>query len=90
MDTKVRAKIEGKCGKAPAVKKVDTAASGKKAAAASASPAVKAEAVKTVIPAPDAEILRTVIYRESAQVLSRNAEPNERFGIGDAMPVYYL
>ena len=31
-----------------------------------------------------------VIYQTSAQVLERAAMPNERFSIGDDMPVYYL
>lgn len=31
-----------------------------------------------------------IIYQKSAGMLERAAEPNERFGVGDAMPFYYF
>ncbi|MCR5789719.1 MAG: hypothetical protein K6G83_07510 [Lachnospiraceae bacterium] len=31
-----------------------------------------------------------IVYEENAGMLTRAAEPNERFAIGDAMPVYYF
>lgn len=31
-----------------------------------------------------------IVYQKSSGMLERAAEPNERFGIGDAMPVYYF
>lgn len=31
-----------------------------------------------------------IVYQTSSQVMERAAKPNEIFGIGDAMPVYYL
>ncbi|MCR5108935.1 MAG: hypothetical protein K6B28_12335 [Lachnospiraceae bacterium] len=62
--------------------------------------AVKAEAVKetpareaavtSVIAAPDEEVLKKIVYQSSAEILERDAKPNESFGIGDDMPVYYL
>ncbi len=62
-------------------------------------PAVEAAAVKktvntetasSVIPAPDEEVIKKVVYQPSSEILERDAEPNESFGIGDAMPVYFL
>ena len=29
-------------------------------------------------------------YQKSAQVLDREAEENETFGVGDAMPIYFF
>lgn len=31
-----------------------------------------------------------ITYQKSAGMLERAAEPNERFGVGDAMPFYYF
>ena len=31
-----------------------------------------------------------IVYQKSSGMLERAAEPNERFGLGDAMPVYYF
>lgn len=31
-----------------------------------------------------------ITYQKSAGMLDRAAEPNERFGVGDAMPFYYF
>ncbi len=61
-------------------------------------PAGKAQAGKeqqaktagSVLAAPDPAVARQVVYQKSSQILTRDAEPNETFGIGDDMPVYYL
>lgn len=37
-----------------------------------------------------AETAGQIVYQSSAQVLERAALPNESFGLGDAMPIYYL
>lgn len=57
--------------------------------------AVKAKAAKSVaaaktVTAPDKEVINQIVYQPSSGMLSRDAEPNEKFGLGDAMPVYYF
>ncbi|MCR5774477.1 MAG: hypothetical protein K6G42_05285 [Lachnospiraceae bacterium] len=49
---------------------------------------VKASA--SVIAAPDTEVMHKVVYQPSSQILEREVAPNESFGVGDDMPVYYL
>lgn len=46
----------------------------------------KAETVKKQKPQKE----KTIVYQKSSGMLERAAEPNERFGLGDAMPVYYF
>lgn len=46
-------------------------------------------AAKTIA-APDGKVLQEIVYQSSSGILDRDAEPNERFGLGDAMPVYYF
>ena len=65
----------------PAVKKVSSKAANKK-------PGTVAKA--NVITSVSEEVLEKVIYQPSSQILDRDANPNEGFGIGDSMPVYYL
>lgn len=36
------------------------------------------------------EVQEQIAYQKSSGILERAAEPNERFGLGDAMPVYYF
>ncbi len=43
-----------------------------------------------VIAAPKEEVFDKVVYQSSAGMLDRDAEPNERFSVGDPMPVYYF
>ena len=53
----------------------------------------KADTVVTAaetIAAPKKEVLERVVYQKNSGILDRAAEPNEIFGLGDAMPVYYL
>lgn len=45
---------------------------------------------KTVKENISKEVMDTIIYQDSSQVIYRDAEPNESFGIGDSMPVYYF
>ena len=56
---------------------------------AKAKTAGSAAAAQTVT-APDEAVLQQIVYQSSSGMLSRDAEPNERFGLGDAMPVYYF
>lgn len=67
----------------------------KKAQAPKAAPAKKTAKTKSVaaaetIPAPTEEVMQKVVYQTSSGMLERAAEPNESFGLGDAMPVYYF
>jgi hypothetical protein len=36
------------------------------------------------------EVSRMIEYEKISQILEREAESGESFGIGDAMPIYYL
>lgn len=66
-----------------------------KAQAPKAAPAKKTAKAKRVpaaetIAAPAEEVMQKIVYQTSDGMLERAAEPNERFGLGDAMPVYYF
>lgn len=50
----------------------------------------KKTSAKTVISAPDKDVLQKIVYQPSAQILTREVDPSESFGIGDDMPIYYL
>lgn len=52
--------------------------------------AAKKTATAHVVAAPSPEVLDKIIYQESSQVLNRDAEPNERFGVGESMPIYFF
>ena len=45
---------------------------------------------KSVIAAPSKEVVKQIVYQPSSQILTRDAAPDETFGIGDDMPIYYL
>lgn len=49
----------------------------------------KTVAAETVA-APSQEVMRQIVYQKSGGMLERDAKPNESFGLGDAMPVYYF
>ena len=51
---------------------------------------VSAKAADSVIAAPDDEVMQKIVYQPSSQILTRQADPNEAFGVGDDMPIYYL
>lgn len=44
----------------------------------------------SVIAAPDEAVMQKIVYQPSAQILTREVGPNESFGVGDSMPIYYL
>ena len=53
--------------------------------------AVKAPVAETaVIAAPSEDVMKKVVYQKSSQVLDRDAKPGETFGVGDAVPIYFL
>ena len=43
----------------------------------------------SVIEATSEQVLKQIIYQKSSQVLDREAEKNETFGVGEAMPIYF-
>lgn len=43
---------------------------------------------KTAVMVPDAQVMEKIVYQSSSQVLYRDAESNETFGVGDSMPIY--
>lgn len=80
--------------KPPASKKTEGKTSVKKASSAPEAPVRKAEtkavAAVEVIAAPSEEVLQQIVYQKSSGMLEREASPNEIFGLGDEMPVYYF
>ena len=44
----------------------------------------------SVIASPDKEVLQKIVYQPSSQILTREVDPSESFGVGDDMPIYYL
>lgn len=67
--------------------KIQAAQPAKKAAAVK-EPETKAETAKA--PEKKIEAEGVIVYEKSSQMLDRAAAPEERFGVGDAMPVYYF
>ena len=47
-------------------------------------------AAAEIIASPDEQVLGQIVYQSSSGMLERDAGPNEIFGLGDAMPVYYF
>lgn len=50
----------------------------------------KNPAAAGTIAAPAEEVMEKIVYQTSSGMLERDAKPNELFGLGDAMPVYYF
>ncbi|MBQ7260981.1 MAG: hypothetical protein IJR19_06445 [Lachnospiraceae bacterium] len=78
-----------RAAKAAAEKKAGTAAE-KKTSSRALKKTAAAETGASVIAAPSNEVMGQIVYQKSSGMLERAAEPNERFGLGDAMPVYYF
>ena len=70
-----------RAAKAAPVKKAEGGAKAKTA---------KSVAAAKTVAAPDKAVLNQIVYQTSSGMLSRDAKPNEKFGLGDAMPVYYF
>ena len=52
--------------------------------------ATETVAAAEMIVAPTEAVMQQVVYQTSSGMLERDANPNEIFGLGDAMPVYYF
>lgn len=48
----------------------------------------EAVAAGVVVEATSEQVMNEIVYQKSAQVLDREPEANETFGIGEAMPIY--
>lgn len=83
-------------GKGSMARAAKTAGTAKKTSASTKKPAGKtvaaAEAIAAAetIAAPTEAVMQQVVYQTSSGMLERDANPNEIFGLGDAMPVYYF
>lgn len=62
----------------------------KKETASAKKTAAKTVTAAQTIAAPAEEVLQQIVYQTSSGILERAALPNESFGLGDAMPVYYF
>ena len=63
----------------------------KKTVTEESTPIVKEEAnveASNVIEATSEQVMQQIVYQKSFQVLDREVEENETFGVGDAMPIY--
>lgn len=61
-----------------------------KAAAKTSAKVNSGVASSAVIAGTSEEVLKTIVYQQSAQVLDREPEMNEIFGVGEAMPIYFF
>ena len=50
----------------------------------------KAVTASKVISGTSKEVMHMIEYQKSDQVLDREPEENETFGVGDAMPIYFF
>ena len=60
----------------------------KKTPAKKAAPKKEAVAASAVVAATNEQVMNEIVYQKSSQVLDREPEANETFGIGEAMPIY--
>ncbi len=89
------AKAAGQDGKVAeqAVAAKKSAVSSKKASGkTSKTPVAATETVAAAetIAAPTETVMQQIVYQTSSGMLERDANSNEIFGLGDAMPVYYF
>ena len=50
----------------------------------------KAVTASKVISGTSKEVMQMIEYQKSNQVLDREPEENETFGVGDAIPIYFF
>lgn len=61
-----------------------------KTKAPSKTPAKSKPAASNTIGAVSASVMDKQVYPNNSQILERDAKPQETFGIGDAMPIYFF
>lgn len=79
----------GKGSMARAAKSAASGTQGEKKAKPAAKTAAK-ETKSSSGAVPKEETSKQIVYEKNSGMLERDAEPNERFGVGDAMPLYYF
>lgn len=82
----------GKGSMARASKAADNTSVSKETKRTTAKTTAKTKAVTAskVISGTSKEVLQMIEYQKSDQVLDREPEENETFGVGDAMPIYFF
>lgn len=82
----------GKGSMARASKAADNTSVSKETKRTTAKTTAKTKAVTAskVISGTSKEVMRMIEYQKSDQVLDREPEENETFGVGDAMPIYFF
>ena len=80
----------GKGSMARASKAADNTSVSKETKRTTAKTTAKTKAVTAskVISGTSKEVMQMIEYQKSDQVLDREPEENETFGVGDAMPIY--
>ena len=82
----------GKGSMARASKAADNTSVSKETKRTTAKTTAKTKAVRAskVISGTSKEVMQMIEYQKSDQVLDREPEENETFGVGDAMPIYFF
>ena len=82
----------GKGSMARASKAADNTSVSKETKRTTAKTTAKTKAVTAskVISGTSKEVMQMSVYQKSDQVLDREPEENETFGVGDAMPIYFF
>ncbi len=82
----------GKGSMARASKAADNTSVSKETKRTTAKTTAKTKAVTAskVISGTSKEVMQMIEYQRSDQVLDREPEENETFGVGDAMPIYFF
>lgn len=82
----------GKGSMARASKAADNTSVSKETKRTTARTTAKTKAVTAskVISGTSKEVMQMIEYQKSDQVLDREPEENETFGVGDAMPIYFF
>ena len=80
----------GKGSMARASKAADNTSVSKETKTAKTTAKTKAVTASKVISGTSKEVMQMIEYQKSDQVLDREPEENETFGVGDAMPIYFF
>ena len=82
----------GKGSMARASKAADNTSVSKETKRTTANTTAKTKAVTAskVISGTSKEVMQMIEYQKSDQILDREPEENETFGVGDAMPIYFF
>ena len=75
---------------ATATKRTATKKTAAKTTATKTTAKTKAVTASKVISGTSEEVMHMIEYQKSNQVLDREPEENETFGVGDAMPIYFF